>query len=80
MRPPGHQGSVLESTRLNLDWGDGAGLRGRLVHPFANGRKAAPLLTFILDDRTLGEGADHGVDIREFCVRRNTWPVVPVIL
>src|ERR1700675_4292598 len=43
--------------------GDDAGLRGRLLHPFANGRKAASLLTFILDGGTLGEGADHSVDI-----------------
>src|ERR1700724_458510 len=48
------------------DVGDGDGgavLRGRLLHPCANGRKAAPLLAFILDDGTLGERADHGVNI-----------------
>src|ERR1700686_2158387 len=46
--------------------GDDAGLCGRLLHPFANGRKAAPFVTFILDDGALGEGADHGVDIMIF--------------
>src|ERR1700686_2767341 len=43
--------------------GESGGLGGRPLHPFANGWKAAPFVTFILDDGALGEGADHGVDI-----------------
>src|ERR1700680_3211282 len=48
----------------DVDDCDGAGvLRVRLLHPFANGQEAAPLLTLILDGGTLGEVAEHGVDI-----------------